>query len=148
MYDFESMDKRLIIYVNNFLVSNSQQTAMDKYLGEITTKQWLTMIMLGSFDEPPTVSMLSALCSTSHQNTKQIVLKLESKGYLKILQDPKDARIKRIAATPKWAELSMKHAGDYMEAVEQIYAGLSDEEIRQYCETQLKIYNNLEELNL
>ncbi len=59
MYDFEKMDKRLIIFANVFLLSNRLQTILDREMGEVTSKQWLVLVMLGMFDEPPTLKELA-----------------------------------------------------------------------------------------
>ena len=77
MYDFENMDKRLIAYVNIFVLANRLQAIMDKGLEEITAKQWLALTMIDAFEEAPTLKEMANLAGVTHQNMKQIVNKLE-----------------------------------------------------------------------
>lgn len=146
MYDFEHMDKRLIIYANTFLVANRLQTVMDAELEEITSKQWLAIIMLGAFDEPPTLKQMAQMCNASHQNTKQIVLKLHQKGYVDIVKDEKDGRAMRIVPLPKIQELNVKYDERSKRFIEEMFSDLTEEEITVMCRAQFKIYDRLEQI--
>ncbi|MFZ2539661.1 MAG: MarR family transcriptional regulator [Oscillospiraceae bacterium] len=146
MYDFETMDKRLIIFANVFLLSNRLQTVLDCEMGEITSKQWLVLIMLGMFDEPPTLKELAKMCNSSHQNTKQIVLKLQSKGYVNIDKDSNDGRAMRISPTAKLDEFSKDYHDRSEKFVDKMFSCLSQEEISVMCSAQLKLYNKLEDM--
>lgn len=146
MYDFEHMDKRLIIYANTFLVANRLQTVMDMELEEITSKQWLAIIMLGVFEEPPTLKQMAQMCSTSHQNTKQIILKLNQKGYVDIANDEKDGRAIRIIPLPKIRELNTKYEERSKRFIQEMFSDLTEEEITIMCKAQFKIYDRLEQI--
>lgn len=144
MYDFEKMDKRYIVFGNIFLLANRLQTVLDSVPQEITAKQWLVLIMLGMFDAPPTLKQLARICDSSHQNTKQIVLKLEAKGFVRIEKDRNDGRAMRIVQTEKcrqWDEANKKFATQF---IDEMFAGLSFEEILVMCEVQQKLYKKLE----
>ena len=147
MYDFEKMDKRYLIFGNIFLLANRLQTVMDNAKKDLTAKQWLVLtIMLGSFEEPPTLKQLAAMCETSHQNTKEIVNKLEAKGFVNILKDEADKRAMRILRTSKCEQWSKDNEEYGMNFISEMYHGLSEEEIRIMSEAQIKIFNNLKKL--
>ncbi|MFR2839480.1 MAG: MarR family winged helix-turn-helix transcriptional regulator [Zhenhengia sp.] len=146
MYNFETMDKRLIIFGNLFLVANRLQTVMDSQMEGLTAKQWLVLTMLGMFDEPPTLKQLAKMCNTSHQNTKQLVLKLESKGFLEVTKDPKDARAMRICATAKCTEWELANQENNAKFVNQMFFTLTQKEILVTMTSLLKIYDALEDM--
>lgn len=147
MYDFEHMDKRRIIYANTFLVANRLQCVMDGELEEVTSKQWLALIILGIFNEPPTLKEMAQMCNTSHQNTKQIMLKLHQKGYVDIVKDEKDGRAMRIIPLPKIEELSAKYDERSKRFMDEMFSDLTQEEIEVMYRAQFKIYDRLEQIS-
>lgn len=147
MYDFEHMDKRLIIYANTFLVANRLQTVMDAELEEVTSKQWLAIIMLGAFEEPPTLKQMAQMCSASHQNTKQIMLKLHQRGYVNMVKDEKDGRAMRIIPLAKIQELNAKYEERSKKFIEEMFSDLTEEEIAVMCKAQFKLYDRLEQIS-
>lgn len=148
MYDFENMDKRYIIFGNIFLLSNRLQTVMDNSIDELTSKQWLTALMLGMFDEPPTLKQLAKICNSSHQNTKQIVSKLEAKGFIKIENDINDLRAIRIHTTDKWVQWNKNNDEDSTLFISKMFKNLTEEEIEIMNNVQQKIYKNLENMEV
>lgn len=146
MYDFEKMDKRYIIFANIFLLSNRLQTVMDSNIEELTAKQWLTAMMLGMFDEPPTLKQLAKICDSSHQNTKQLISKLESKGFIRIENDSKDLRAMRILTTDKWVKWNQDNNESSINFITKMFENLTDEEITVMNKAQQKIYKNLENM--
>lgn len=146
MYDFENMDPRYIIFGNLFLVANRLQTVMDNEAKDLTAKQWFLILMLGMFDNPPTLKELAKMCDTSHQNTKQIVLKLEAKGFVRIEKDEKDGRAMRIIATEKckeWDEANREFSTTF---INTMFDHLTKEEIAITCSSLFKLYDSLGEM--
>lgn len=146
MYDFEKMDKRYIIFANIFLLSNRLQTVMDSSIEELTAKQWLTAMMIGMFDEPPTLKQLAKVCDSSHQNTKQLILKLEMKGFIRIENDSKDLRAMRILTTDKWQKWNHNNIQNSMDFIAKMFFNLTNEEITVINTVQQKIYKNLADM--
>lgn len=146
MYDFEKMNKRYIIFANIFLLSNRLQTVMDSNIEELTAKQWLTAMMIGMFDEPPTLKQLAKICDSSHQNTKQLILKLESKGFIRIESDSRDLRAMRILTTDKWVKWNQDNNQNSMRFIAKMFDNLTDDEIAVMNKVQQKIYKNLENM--
>lgn len=91
---------------------------MDKNLEDITSKQWFLLESLDYFEEAHTLKELSKRLDYSHQNTKQILNKLEEKGFIKLEIDEKDKRYLRIYPTEKsqkWRENNNKKASEFMD---------------------------------
>jgi len=143
MNDFREMDSRLLSYVNIFLLSNRLQTVMDKGLQEITSKQWVLLIMLGTFEVAPTLKELADKCGITHQSTMQLVKKLADKGYLVIEEDKKDRRAIRIVFTDKRDKLADQYAEQNMWFIDNMFSDLSYEEIKIFCSAQFKLYERL-----
>jgi len=98
------LDKQKFIFGSLFLLSNKLQVIGDQYLGkdDMTTKQWFLTAMISQFrDNPPTLSEVAELMGSSRQNVKQLALKLEEKGFLRIEKDEQDARAVRLKLTEK-----------------------------------------------
>lgn len=143
MYDFEVMDKRLIVFGYLFRIANRLQSKMDAQMPELTAKQWFVLLTLGLFDGPPTLKQLAAMSDSSHQNTKQLVLKLQEKGFVTIAKDGKDSRAMRIIATEKIARWDTENQGMANRFVDTMFAGLSGDQVAQLCGWLLKLFDNL-----
>ncbi len=86
------------------------------------------------------------MCDTSHQNTKQIVLKLEAKGFVRIEKDEKDGRAMRIIATEKckeWDEANREFSTTFINTMFDL---LTKEEIAITCSSLFKLYDSLGEM--
>lgn len=144
MKNVSESDKRLLSYINVLLLSNRLETIMDKNLKEISTKQWIALIMLGTFENPPTLKELAKKCGITHQSTMQLVKKLQSKGYVTIVTDEKDRRAIRIIATDKRDKWTDQYAEENMQNIETLFSDLTEREIEIFCKAQLKMYERLE----
>lgn len=95
-------ENKYVIFALIFMLSNRLQTIGDTFFEEVSTKQWFVMLVLGIMNGySPTLNELSEAVGSSHQNVKQLALKLEQKGYVEINKDEKDARRLRISLTKK-----------------------------------------------
>ena len=88
------------------------ETVADRHLApwDLTVKQWQLSLVLERNGAPVTLSQAAESMGTSRQNVKQIALKLESKGFCTITEDPYDRRILRIGLTERnrsfWDEIA------------------------------------------
>lgn len=126
------LQKQKYIFGSIFLLANKLQVIGDQYMGVdgMTTKQWFLTAMISQFvDNPPTLSEVADLMGSSRQNVKQLALKLEEKGFLKIEKDEQDARALRLKLTEKskefWDEREEKDS-DYLS---NLFEEFSQEEI-------------------
>ena len=61
---------------------NRFQASADRTMGEISWKQFFAVICTDLCREPPTLKELAEIMGCSHQNAKQILLKLHKKGFV------------------------------------------------------------------
>jgi MarR family transcriptional regulator for hemolysin len=98
----EKLSDRQYLFGMIFIVSNRVDTILEREFRrfDITTKQWfLSVIIDNLFDNPPTMKEAAKEMGSSHQNVKQVALKLEQKGLLNLQKDKRDARITRLKLT-------------------------------------------------
>ena len=71
---------------------NRFQAMADSAMKEISWKQFFTIICINMCKEPPTLKELLDILGSSHQNVKQILLKLEKKKFIEFQTDESDKR--------------------------------------------------------
>ncbi len=147
MYDFDTMDKRLIVFGYLFRVANRLQSKMDSQMKDLTAKQWFVILALGLFEQSPTLKQLAEACDTSHQNTKQLVMKLAEKGYVTLHNDEKDGRAIRITASDQCEQWDKENVQMATQFVDRMFFGMNRNEIASLCDSLLKIYENLDNPN-
>jgi DNA-binding MarR family transcriptional regulator len=101
-----------MIFALILTISNRMDTLLGREFKEfdVTTKQWFLIATIESlFDNPPTIKSVASEMGSSHQNVKQIAIKLQQKGLLKLEKDKKDARVTRLKMTEQshefWSNL-------------------------------------------
>lgn len=138
------IDRRMALFGTFFAFSNKLQAAGDTFYEEITCKQFYLLIALSLFGEqPPTINELAEVMGSSHQNVKQIVNKLEEKGFLNVYQDEEDRRKLRIKTTEKKRQFGERYQAQEQEFLDRFYDGIKEEEITVVLEVLLKLENNL-----
>ena len=147
MYDFNKMDKRLLVFGYLFRVANRLQSKMDSQMKDLTAKQWFVILVLGLFEQPPTLKQLAAACDTSHQNTKQLVMKLAEKGFVTVQNDEKDGRAMRIAASGQWEEWDKDNEPIATQFIESMFSGMSMEEVSNLSSSLMNIFDNLDNIH-
>ena len=143
---FKDMANERILFGMFFAFGNRLQSAGDTFYKEITCKQFFLLMCLSLFEEAPTVNELADVMGSSHQNVKQIINKLEQKGFLKIVADNKDKRKIRILKTNKMDELKQKYMKQELRFMEQLYQGVSPQDIHITLKTIQQLEKNLIEL--
>lgn len=104
-----------MIFALLLIISNKMNTLLERELKEfdVTTMQWFLSETIHSlFDYPPTMKEVAGKMGSSHQNIKQVALKLQQKGLLKLEKDKKDARVTRLRLTEQsrdvWGKTDLK----------------------------------------
>lgn len=145
--EFPQYDEEHMLFGMMFVLGNKLQVIGDSFYDEITTKQWFIFVMLEVFGENhPTLSELAMATGSSHQNTKQIVLKLEKKGYVEFYTDPKDKRKIRIRSTTNCNELIKKYNRKQQEFMKKAFDGIEKENIKTALKTLIQFEQNLEDI--
>ena len=128
---------------------NRYQAAADRFFKEITWKQFFAIICINLCKEPPTLNDLSEVMGSSHQNVKQILLKLEGKGFVSMMADEKDKRKQRYFVTDKcreFLEANDNQSKTSSQIIAQIFDGVSDKDLAVTIKTIMKMEKNLEDL--
>ena len=146
VYDFEKMDPRFVAFVNIFICANRLQAIMDSGFEDITAKQWLAVMMIDAFEEPPTLKQISDMSGVTHQSMRQIVDRLIDKGFLEVVPDKKDKRAIRLVKTEAAGHFRTKKAGQDESFVYRMFECLTEEETSVYCKALAKLCDRLAEL--
>lgn len=124
---------------------NRFQAMADSMMKEISWKQFFAIICINMCKEPPTIKELSDVLGSSHQNVKQILIKLEGKGFVEFREDPEDKRKQRIVLTKKCQDFCEKNNGMSMQIMAKMFEGVSEKDIQTTVRTITRIEKNLKE---
>lgn len=122
---------------------NRFQAVADKAIKEISWKQFFAIICINMCKSSPTVKELAEIMGSSHQNVKQILLKLEKKGFVNITVDDNDRRKQRIELTEYCRSFCEKNDEMSVNIVKKIFHGVSEEQLQVTIRTIIQIENNL-----
>lgn len=133
-----------------FFLANKMETLCDRYLSNynLTTKQFFLSLLLIQADENEetlSLSEVSERMGTSRQNVKQLALKLEQRGFCKILSDKNDKRILRLSVTKKnkdfWKEIDSQN----MNFLISLFQNITSAELKGLAEIQRKLLTDIED---
>ena len=122
------------------------QAVADSTMREISWKQFFAIICINLCKDPPTVKELAEIMGSSHQNVKQILLKLEKKGFVRITIDERDKRKQRIELTDYCKEFCTKNDEMAMSFMRKMFRGISEEQLQVTIQTIIQIEDNLKEI--
>lgn len=140
----ETLKRRTLLFGAICRINNQYQAIGDKYYNGISLKQeyLLSLIEYSYATQPPTLNELAESMGSSHQNVKQLVLKLVEKGYLTIEQDKHDKRKRRVLFTEKYLNDKEKFVKRRDVFIRHIFADVSNEEIENSLKVMGKIIKN------
>lgn len=131
------------------IISNKMDTLLERELKEfdVTTKQWFLSETINSlFDSPPTLKEAANAMGSTHQNVKQVAMKLQQKGLLILEKDMKDARATRLKMTGHsndfWKQTDLKGAVFR----EKMFKGMDAKDIEGTRHLLEKMLSNLAEI--
>ena len=125
---------------------NRFQAMADSAMEEISWKQFFAIICINLCKTPPTVKELAEIMGSSHQNVKQILLKLEKKGFVSISVDEQDKRKQRIELTSYCEEFCDRNDEMSMVLLKKMFEGVSEEQLQITIQTIVQIEDNLKEI--
>jgi len=143
------MEDQKFVFGSIQIVANKKETLLERELKEfdITFKQWfLTVVIENTFNTPPTLKETAKAMGSSHQNVKQIALKLEQKGFIILEKDKKDSRVKRIRLTEesyKFSEIIQTKAATFTAA---LFMGIDEDEMSKARVVLHRMMSNLEKM--
>ena len=122
---------------------NRFHNTADKNMEEISWKQFFALICVNLCPNSPTVKELAEIMGSSHQNVKQILLKLEKKGFVEIKPDENDKRKQRIVLTDHCREFCSKNDTMSADIMKRLFWGISEEQLQTTIRTIIQIEENL-----
>lgn len=122
---------------------NRFQAVADKMMKEISWKQFFAIICINMCTEEPTIRELAEIMGSSHQNVKQILLKLEKKGFVKLSSDSRDKRKQRIELTGYCREFCEKNDEMSSQIMKTMFEGIPQEQLAVTIQTIIQIESNL-----
>ena len=125
---------------------NRFQAMADKTIKEISWKQFFAIICINMCKEKPTLRELADIMGSSHQNVKQILLKLEKNGFVNVVLDERDKRKQRIELTEYCMEFCKKNNEVRSQIIMNMFEGVSQEQLQATIATIIQIENNIKEI--
>jgi len=130
-----------------FVLGNKLQAIGDVFFDEISSKQWFMLVCLELLSsKSPTINELSEVMGSSHQNVKQIALKLEKSGFVKLEKDEEDRRKLRISMTDQCKNFGKKYEEKEKVFMQQLFSDIPKEDLSIVVKTLLKLEENMEDL--
>lgn len=144
--DFTGIEQSYFLLGLLSAFDNRFQAMTDRVMEEISWKQFFTIICINLCKESPTIKELAEIMGSSHQNVKQILLKLEKKGFVSIAADPDDRRKQRVLLTEYCMEYCQKNNDVSERIMEKMFGGISQEQLGVTIQTIIQIENNLKDI--
>ena len=146
--DFEGIPSSYYLLGLLSAFENRFQAMADSTMKEISWKQFFAIICINMCKEPPTIKELSEVLGSSHQNVKQILLKLEKKGFVEFKTDDGDRRKQRIVLTEKCMKFCEQGNDMSIKIMEKMFKGVPEKDIKTTIKTITCIEKNLAEVEL
>ena len=129
-------------------LANRLQMVGDRLFEELTWKQWFALVCVLSFPEAPGLMEAAERMGTTHQNMKQLLLRLEKAGFVQLVQDPADRRRTVIQAGEATPRLEAKYGARTTAIMQALFEGISPEETQTTIRTLTRMESNLQHLLL
>jgi DNA-binding MarR family transcriptional regulator len=139
------LEQKAYIFATIFTLANKLQMLGDNFDKNITTKQWLFILGVSTFEKPPIISELATFIGFSRQNAKRIASDLQESGYVTLSKDKNDARALRIKLTPKCIAYFEKRDKPEIEFLQSIFTGFDNELTAGMYKGIVKLEANLKE---
>jgi DNA-binding MarR family transcriptional regulator len=146
MPELQKADDFELIFSAILVVANRMDTLLERLLrdNEVTAKQWFLMNALNRwFHSPPTMKELAREMGSSHQNVKQVALKLQDKGLLELVRDNMDGRIIRLRLTEKSHEFWASTAPAIAAFMREFYADIGENDLGRMAASIAMMMENL-----
>ncbi len=131
------------IFTSFLILHNQLSTAFDKIQGELSTRQFMSVLMLIRFGEKtPTLTELGKSLCCSRQNVKRIAGDLEKMGFVEFEQGRNNSILVKL--TPKariYAEGFLPH---HNATLQKLFADFSDTDINAFFYILKKFQKSIE----
>ncbi|MBP0956238.1 MAG: winged helix DNA-binding protein [Oscillospiraceae bacterium] len=135
--------KKKLLFSGVFVQENRLHAIMDRYLKEMTCKQWLVMVVADAYDVPPDLSTLAKMLGCTRQNIKKLAVSLEKAGYVVLEPSKKDGRSLCVWITEKGKKI-IENSKKMEEKVHRsLFRDFTEREIEEYFCLSGKMMNGL-----
>ena len=141
--DFSGIPSNYFLHGLLSAFENRFQAMADNVMKEISWKQFFAIICINICREPPTLNELSDILGSSHQNVKQILLKLEKKNFIRFQEDKADKRKQRIVLTDTCLKFCEENNEKTSLIMQKMFEGIPEEDINTTIKTIIKMESNL-----
>lgn len=142
----DELAQKAYIFGTIFSLSNKLQVIGDKFDADITIKQWLLLVGISKFKEPPTISEVASFIGYSRQNAKRMAAALQQRGFVTITRDRRDARALRITRTPKCMEYFAGRGPRELEFLARLFDGFDAELTEGFYRGLSRLEKNVEKM--
>ena len=125
-------------------LANTLQTVMDMGMSDITSRQWLPLMILGRCEEAPNLNQLAEKCGITRQSAKQLVDKLVEKDLVRLEKDENDRRNSLVIITKKGRSWGKNNLEKNVMFVQELYSGISEKDIKAFAKVQQVLLAKLE----
>jgi MarR family transcriptional regulator, transcriptional regulator for hemolysin len=149
MRNLDHIPNPQFVFGSLFILANRVDTILERVLQKynISSKQWFLSICVASlFEKDPSLKELAKESGTSHQNVKQVALKLQEKTLFELYKDPKDARTTRVKLTENSTEFWKSTDPDSDVFMKDLFKNISEEEFNVVRKVFSKLSENLVEM--
>ena len=127
-------------------LANTLQSVMDMGMEDITSRQWLLLVILGRSEGPLNVNQLAEKCGITRQSAKQLVDKLAEKELIALQKAEKDRRNISIVITEKGRNWGMVNLERNTHFVGELFEDISKEDIQTFAGVQQKLLLKLTDI--
>lgn len=139
----DDLQKKRLIFSELFILQNKIQTKFDRLLGDITSKQFIILVITQAFPYPPSLTEVAKHAGCSRQNVKKVTAVLEKKGFLTLVPD-KESRAVRIVLEQKFFDFFDLLMEKSQEGLDALFLGMGENEIEQLFSHLHQIEQNLD----
>jgi DNA-binding MarR family transcriptional regulator len=128
-------------YTTLFSVTNKLQIQGDKYLGDLTSRQFMTiMAILHLSEDETTLNNIAKKLGTSKQNVNTLVTSIEKKGYIVITPCARDKRAINVKVTDSGKQVMLKCNEKGMGFLVDVFNDFTTDEIETLWSLLKKLY--------
>ncbi|SNT04066.1 DNA-binding transcriptional regulator, MarR family [Anaerovirgula multivorans] len=135
------------VFASLFIIANRLQTLGDKLDENLTVKQWLMIAIIHKFESDQlSVKEIASIAGVSHQNVMQMAQNLEKRGFVRILKDNTDRRIKRIVLTSQFQKYFINRNEREISFLNKLFSNFTDKNISELNSLLELLYSNIEQM--
>lgn len=124
-------------------LSNILQNTMDIGMDDITSKQWLPLMVLGKCEDTLNLNQLAEKCGITRQSAKQLIDKLVEEDLVSIKKSDFDKRNILIYITEKGRNWGIYNFDRNVQFVQELFSDIPSEDILVFSEVQRKLIDKL-----